>query len=171
MNLKCLKTGTATFLTLGIMFTASEMLAPAQTKNKDEPKGELLPQPRQVSYAKFRLDVEIRGTLHITEKGITVAAPWPAFQLNDASKEAPDFSAEHAWKLDFSRSNDLMKSAKKLDGKVVLVSGLSELRQLVPAQSPGGSGYSGPYPQQIPSPYWVVYDSITVTDLKLADGK
>ena len=73
------------------------------------------------SYIKVRLEVEIKGILRAADKGMTVTALWPASQLQDPDKEAPESFSEHTWNLDFSRANDLHESAKHLDGKVVIV--------------------------------------------------
>ncbi len=164
-------------LLLGLVSFASVMMVRGQTgdgKDKDEPKPEPPAKDLKGSYARFRLDVEIKGTLSITDKGTTVSAAWPVYLLSDQTKEASDFAVEHAYTLDFSKAKDLQKTAKDLDGKVVVVNGLSELRQLVQERKPGGgNGFTGGAAQfpGPPSPYWIVHDTIVVKGLTLAEEK
>src|SRR5262249_12358496 len=144
MILNKLKKVAALVLVLGTASFAALMLAWGQAPRKDEPAREPAGQPPKGSYARFRLDVEIRGVLHNAEQGTTVTALWRAYHLSDRDKEVAEGSPEHAWKLDWSRAKALQKTAKDLEGKEVIVTGLSELRQLVEPVGPGGGrGYSG----------------------------
>jgi RNA polymerase sigma factor (sigma-70 family) len=155
-----------------VSFTTVMVVRGQADQGKDEPQPEAAAKLPKASYARFRLDVEISGTLRITDKGATITAPWPVFLLSDPNKESVDHAVNHAYNLDFSKAKDLQKAAKELDGMTVVVHGLSELRQLVPDRKPGpGSGYSGPNPPAIPSPYWTVHDTIAVTGLALAEDK
>jgi hypothetical protein len=175
MLMRRLKKATLMLFLLSLVSFTSVLMVRGQTgdgKDKDEPKPELPAKEVKASYARFRLDVEIRGTLRVTDKGTTISAPWPVYLLSDPNKESADHAVNHLYNLDFSKAKGLQKTATELDGKTVVVNGLSELRQLVQERKPGpGSGYSGPNPPTIPSPYWTVHDTIVVTGLALADEK
>jgi len=177
MLMNRLKKATLMLLLLGLVSFTSVMMVRGQTgdgKDKDEPKPEPPAKDVKTGYAKFRLDVEIKGTLRVTDKGITITAPWQVYLLSDQTKDATDYAMEHAYNLDFSKAKDLQRAAKDLDGKVVVVNGLSELRQLIQERNPGGgSGFTGGAPQfpGPPSPYWIVHDTIVVKGLALAEEK
>jgi hypothetical protein len=132
--------------------------------------GKPAPGPSKDSYVKMRVEVEIRGTVHITEKDATVTALYRGYSFTDENKVTN--SREETWKLDFSKARDLHGTAKALDGKEVVITGLSELRQLMQPPAPaGGPGFNpGPMPY-LPGPSWHVHHTVLVTGVRLADGK
>ena len=123
------------------------------------------------SYVKVRVEVEVRGVLSATEKSVTVAARDRVYNLFSDAEEIPrEGVPATVYTLDFVRAKDLRELAKALDGKEVVVTGMSELRTVVQPTRPGGvtgAGSQGP----IPAPTWSLQRTVEVTGLKSAAGK
>ena len=128
-------------------------------------------QPSKESYVKVRVEVEVRGVLAAMDRTVTVAARDRVYNLFSDAEEVPrEGAAATMYTLDFVRAKDLRELAKALDGKEVVVTGMSELRMVVQATRPGGvtgAGSTGP----IPSPTWSLQRTVEVTGLKSAVGK
>jgi hypothetical protein len=130
-------------------------------------------------YVKVRVEVETRGLLKVTAKSAAVFTRYRYYDQRDTSKEQPlaEGIPPYRVELDFARSPDLRELAKALDGKEVIVTGLSELRHVVlPPPPPGGfTGGSGFGPPGLgfyhPGPSWHLQPGLLVTGLKLAPGK
>ncbi|HJT77230.1 MAG TPA: sigma-70 family RNA polymerase sigma factor, partial [Gemmataceae bacterium] len=121
------------------------------------------------SFSRFYVHVEVRGTLAKTDAAATVTALQKVYAVSHPNKALPEFSPTQTWKLDLTRGKGLRQTVKDLDGKTVHVTGWGELRQLVQPSTPGAGSSLGRGPLQPPSPYWVVHDTIVVTDLRLAE--
>lgn len=127
--------------------------------------------PSKESYVKVRVEVEMQGILTVTEKAITIAARDRVYNLfNDAEEISREGAPATVYTLDFVRAKDLRERAKTLDGKQVVVTGMSELRMVVPRSRPGGETGAGS-PGPIPSPTWSLQRTVEVTSLKSAPGK
>jgi hypothetical protein len=128
-------------------------------------------QPSKESYVKVRVEVEVRGVLAATNKTVTVAARDRVYNLfSDAEEVTREGAPATVYTLEFVRAKDLRELAKALDGKEVVVTGMSELRMVVQATRPGGvTGAGSPGP--IPSPTWSLQRTVEVTGLKSAVGK
>jgi hypothetical protein len=87
-------------------------------------------QPSKESYVKVRVEVEVRGILRVTEKGAAVIARDRLYHLFDDTEEITDSARATVYDLDFARAKDLRELAKVLSGKEILVTGMSELRQV-----------------------------------------
>lgn len=136
------------------------------------------PSPLKDGYVKVRVEVESRGVLKVTDKEAVVLTRYRYFEQRDDKKEVP--AAEgvppHRIELDFARHPELRELAKALHGKEVVLTGLSELREVVPPPSPpgGGTGFGPPgggfgfYPS---GPSWRLQPTVLVTGLKSAPGK
>ena len=127
------------------------------------------PKPSKNSYVKVRVELEVRGVLSYTDKATTVAARYPVFELWNDAKELPDTPAT-LFSLDFDRAKDLRELAQALNGKEVVVTGMSELRMVAPPHRPGG-GTGGGTPGPIPGPMWSLQQTVLVTGLKSAGNK
>jgi len=129
------------------------------------------PPPRESaeSYAKIRVEVELRGTLHYAAAGSTVTALWRTYELYHDDKELRG-PAPEPWKLDFRRAKKLQGTIKALDGKEVVLTGQSELRMVMQRLPMGGSGGFGGQ-NWPPSPTWSVDHSVLVSGVRLADEK
>ena len=127
------------------------------------------PAPSKGGYVKVRVEVEVRGILSHTDKATTVTARYPVFELWNDAKELPDAAAT-PFSLDFDRATDLRELAQALNGKEVVVTGMSELRMVAPPSRPGGvTGGGAPGP--IPGPMWSLHQTVQVTGLKSAGNK
>jgi hypothetical protein len=153
----------AILVSLGVaLLVATANLADDKTP-KDAPK------PSKDSYVKVRVEVEVRGVLSHTDKTTTVTARYPVFELWNDAKERPDTAAT-LFSLDFDRAKDLRELAQALNGREVVVSGMSELRMVAPPHRPGGvTGGGSPGP--IPGPMWSLQQTVLVTGLKSAGNK
>lgn len=130
------------------------------------------------AYVKVRVEVESRGVLKVTDKAAVLLTRYRYFDQNDDKKERPEAAgaAPHPIDLDFTRNPDLRELARALDGKEVVVTGLSELRQVVPPPAPAGgfTGFGPPgggfgLPYQGPS--WRLHGTVLVTGIKSVPGK
>jgi hypothetical protein len=159
-------------LALGAVSFAGVMLACGQPARKDGVKGEPPERTSSGSYAKIRVEVEVRGTLQMMPQGATVTAVWRSYDLSDDTKEVAEASGKRAWKLDFAQAGGLQKTAARLDGKEVVVTGQAELRMVVQSvfRTPGGGSSSAP-PPPFPAPTWRVGGTVMVAGLRLADGE
>jgi hypothetical protein len=101
-------------------------------------------QPSKDGYLKVRVEVEARGVLKRTEKGAVLLTRYRYYDRFDDAKEVPAAEGVPPFRveLDFTRAKELRELAKVLDGKEVVVVGMSELRQVVP-QPPGPGGATG----------------------------
>jgi hypothetical protein len=134
-----------------------------------------LPPAVKDGYVKVRVEVEVRGLLKATDKSAAVFTRYRYYDQRDASKEQPLSEGIPPYRvdLDFARSPELRELATALDGKEVVVTGLSELRHVVPPPLPPG-GYSGPghpFGLYSPGPSWHLQQGLLVTGLKLVPGK
>jgi hypothetical protein len=160
----------AILLSLGlalVVATANQ----ADDKTPKEPKEapEQAPQPSKDSYVKVRVEVEVRGVLSHKDRATTVTARYPVFELWNDAKELPDAAAT-PFSLDFDRAKDLRELAQALNGKEVVVTGMSELRMVALPRRPGGvTGGGAPGP--IPGPMWSLRQTMLVTGLKSAGNK
>jgi hypothetical protein len=128
-------------------------------------------QPSKDSYVKVRVEVEVRGILRDTDKGATVTARDQMYNLFIDAEEITDSSRATVYALDFARAKDLRELAKVLSGKEVVVTGMSELRQVSRKARPGGTtGFGGPSPQ-VSSPTWSLQRTVLVIGLKSAGNK
>src|SRR5437660_10960623 len=109
-------------------------------------------QPSIDSYVKVRVEVEARGVLTYTDKAVTVTAQGRGYALYDDARELPDGRSTTPHTLDFTRAKDLRELARALDGKEVVVTGLSELRLVMPPGRAGGQ--AGGSPVGFPAPTW-----------------
>jgi hypothetical protein len=153
--------------TLAAALTVTAGGAPAQPPD--------VPPPVKEGYVKVRVEVETRGLLKATDKSAAVFTRYRYYDQRDTTKEQPLAEGVPPYKLDldFSRSPDLRELAKALDGKEVVVTGLSELRHVVPPPGPPG-GFSGPgFPGGFgfQAPSWHLQPTVLVTGLKLVPGK
>ena len=147
-------------LTLGLTLVAATATRAADKKDA---------QPSKDSYVKVRVEVEIRGILRVTDKAVTVTARDRVFNLFNDAVEITDPSRATVYSLDFARTKDLRELAKVLDGKEVVVTGASELRQVTqPMSSGGGVRSSAPV---LPSPTWSLQRRVMVSGLKSAGDK
>jgi hypothetical protein len=126
-------------------------------------------QPSKNSYVKVRVEVEIRGILRVTDKGTTVMARDQMFNLFNDAEEITASSRATVYTLDFARAKDLRELANVLSGKEVVVTGMSELRQVTQKAPPGGSTGFGP--PQLSPPTWSLQRTVTVTGLKSVGEK
>jgi hypothetical protein len=157
----------AILLSLGVaLLVTTSNLADDQLP-KEVPKE--APRPSKDSYVKVRVEVELRGVLSHTDKATTVTARYPVFELWNNAKELPDAAAT-PFSLDFDRAKDLRELAQALNGKEVVVTGMSELRMVAPPHRPGGSTGGGA-PGPIPGPTWSLQQTVRVTGLKSAGNK
>lgn len=102
------------------------------------------------SYVKVRVEVEVRGILRDTDKGVTVTARDQMYNLFNDAEEITDPSKATVYSLDFARAKDLRELAKVLSGKEVVVTGTSELRMVTQVALPRGGGS----PERPPTPTW-----------------
>jgi hypothetical protein len=128
-------------------------------------------QPSKESYVKVRVEVEVRGVLAASDKVVTVTARDRVYNLfSDAEEITREGVPATVYTLDFVRAKDLRELAEALDGKEVIVTGMSELRTVVQSTRPGGvTGAGSPGP--IPAPTWSLQRTVEVTGLKSAAGK
>jgi hypothetical protein len=126
--------------------------------------------PSKDSCVKVRVEVEVRGILQDTDKGAAVTARDQTFNLFNDAEEITDSSRATAYVLDFTRAKDLRELAKVLNGKEVVVTGMSELRQVNQKTPPGGTTGAGS-PYRPPSPTWSLQRTMLVTGLKSAGDK
>ena len=137
------------------------------------------PAPLKDGYVKVRVEVETRGVLKVTDKEAVILTRYRYYEQNDDKKERPEGAGTppHRIELDFARHPELRELAKALDGKEVVLTGLSELRQVVPPPSPpGGFGPSGFGPGgglgfYNYGPSWRLQPTVLVTGIKSAPGK
>jgi hypothetical protein len=115
--------------------------------------------------------VEVRGILRVAEKGATVSARYRLYDLFDDAKDITDPARSIVSTLDFARAKDLRELAKVLDGKEVVVTGMSELRQVVHWSRPGSITGPGGSAQPPPAPTWSLQRAVLVTGLKSARDK
>jgi hypothetical protein len=161
-------------LSAGLVLLAATSHRAEEKPPKEAPKvAAKLPKSGHV---KVRVEVEIRGTLAVTGKGVTVAAQDRVYNLLHPNEENADHSAPTTYTLDFSRAKDLRELAKVLDGKEVVVSGVAEVRRYVhaPKRGPGGgTGFSGPHPSPFafPVPAWYLQTTVLVASLKSAGSE
>ena len=133
---------------------------------------EKAPQPSKESYVKVRVEIEVRGVLAASDKTVTVAARDRVYNLfSDAEELQREGVPATTYTLDFVRSKDLRELAKALDGKEVVVTGMSELRRVIdlPRRPGGTTGAGSPGPS--PTPTWSLQRTVEVTGLKSAGGK
>jgi hypothetical protein len=144
----------------------------ADDKTPKEARKELF-KPSKDSYVKVRVEVEIRGILVATDKGITVAAQDRVYNLFQSNEENADWSRPATYTLDFTRVKELRELAKALNGKEVVVLGMAEVRRYVHAPKAQPGGYSGPNsaPFTHPVPAWYLQQTVWVTSLKSAENK
>lgn len=128
-------------------------------------------QPSKDSYVKVRVEVEMRGVLTASDKTVTVAVRDRVYNLFSDAEEIPRAGAPATvYTLYFVRAKDLRELATALDGKEVIVTGMSELRMVVQTTRPGGvtgGGSPGPFP----APTWSLLRTVEVTGMKSAAGK
>ena len=151
----------ALFLSLGLTLVAATA-TPAGDK-KDAP-------PPKDSYVKVRVEVEIRGTLRVTDKGVAIASRNRLYDRFDDSEEITDATSVTVYRLDFARAKELRERAKLLSGKEVVVTGMSELRMVAQKPRPGGFTGGAPLPP-FPSPTWSLQRTVLVTGLVPAGDK
>ena len=156
-----------------ILFSLGIALLVATTNLADDKTPKVAPKepskPSKDSYVKVRVEVEVRGVLSHTDKATTVTARYPVFELWNDAKELPDAAAT-PFSLAFDRAKDLRELAQALNGKEVVVTGMSELRMVAPPARPGGvTGGGAPGP--IPGPTWSLHQTVQVTGLKSAGNK
>jgi hypothetical protein len=86
----------------------------------------------QGQYVRIKIEVEIRGTLRHSSKGVFLETAEETFYLFDGDPKK-DTSRKEAsvWQLDLTKAKDLRKALGKLNGKSVIVTGTSELRKTV----------------------------------------
>jgi hypothetical protein len=163
-----------TLFALTAILTLTAGGAPAQPP--DPPAN--LP-PVKDGYVKVRVEVEVRGLLKTTDKSAAVFTRYRYYDQRDASKEQPlaEGIPPYRVELDFARAPELRELATVLDGKEVVVTGLSELRHVVPPPPPPG-GFTGGMPPlggglgfYPPGPSWHLQPGLLVTGLKLVPGK
>lgn len=111
------------------------------------------------------------GSGTVTDKKVTIAARDRVYNLFSDTEEIPrEGTPATQYAIDFVRAKELRELAKMLDGKEVVVSGMSELRMVVAVIHPGGvTGVGAPGP--LPSPTWSLQRSVEVTGMKSATGK
>jgi len=92
-------------------------------------------------YVKFRIEVEIRGTLRHTDKGTfvetreEVQTPFPTLESSTATRREEQ---QVRWRLDLGGTRLAPKDLGKLNGKEAVVSGKAELREVaVSVEVPG----------------------------------
>src|SRR4051812_32331581 len=73
--------------------------------------------PPKTGYMKVRVEVEVRGVMHVADKGVRVTTYTRAYDSADDAKEIPDRTIATDFALDFTRAKDLRELAKALDGK------------------------------------------------------
>lgn len=129
--------------------------------------------PPKDSYVKVRVEIEVRGTLDVTDKGVTVAAYDRTYSLFQPTEEHSDWTRPAVYALDFIRAKDLRELAKVFHGKQVIVTGMAEMRRYVQKMEvrPGGNGFSGPHPFIHPVPTWNLQQTVLVTGLKSAENE
>jgi hypothetical protein len=125
--------------------------------------------PSKDCYVKVRVEVEIRGILRDSDKGITVTARDRLYDLFNDAEEITEARAT-AYTLDFTRARDLRALARVLNGKEVVVTGMSEMRMVNQKGRPGGFTGGGT-PHQFPSPTWSLQRTVLVTSLKTTAEK
>src|SRR5262249_44645480 len=102
---------------------------------------------------------------------ITVAARNRVYDLfSDTREISRDGTPATVYTLDFIRAKDLRELAKSFGGKEVVVTGMSELRMVVPPTRPGGGSGAGS-PAPFPTPTWSLQRTVEVTGLKLAGSQ
>jgi hypothetical protein len=128
-------------------------------------------------YVKVRVEVETRGVLKVTDKEAAVLTRYRYYDQRDDKKENPTAEGipPHRIELDFTRHPELRELAKALDGKEVVLTGLSELRHVAPPPLPPG-GFTGGMPPAgfgfyHAMPSWVLQPTVLVTGLKSVPGK
>ncbi len=138
--------------------------------------------PVKEGYVKVRVEVETRGVLKVTDKAAAVLTRYRYYDQRDDAKEQPlaEGVPPYRLELDFARNPELRELAKALDGKEVVVTGLSELRPVVPPPAPPG-GFTGgmppggfgmpPFGFYQSGPSWSLQRSVLVTGLKSVPGK
>jgi hypothetical protein len=124
-------------------------------------------QPSKDSYVKVRVEVEVRGILRVTDMGATVTARDRMYDRFNDAEEITDEGRATVYTLDFTRAKDQRELATVLNGKEVVVTGMSELRMVNQKVRPGGFTGGGPIPQ-FPSPTWSLQRAVLVTGLKSA---
>lgn len=154
-------------LSIGLALIVASANRADEKARKESP--EQPPQPSKESYFKVRVEVEVRGVLNFSDKATTVTARYPIFELGNDNNELPDARTTQ-FTLDFDRTKDLREVAKTLNGKEVVITGLSELRMVAPPRRPGGETGAG-IPGPIPGPTWSLQQTVQVTGLKLAGNK
>jgi hypothetical protein len=152
---------------LGIALLVATVNLADDKATKEVPRD--APKPSNNSYVKVRVEVEVRGVLSYTEKATTVTARYPVFELWNDAKELPDTAATLV-ALDFDRAKDLRELARALNGKEVVVTGMSELRMVAPPHRPGGVTGGGT-PGPITGPTWSLHQTVLVIGLKSAGNQ
>ncbi len=126
-------------------------------------------------YVKVRVEVETRGVLKVADKSAVLLTRFRYFDQRDDKKEVPAAEAVPPYPidLDFTRAPEFRELAKALDGQEVILTGLSELRSVVPPPPPpgGGTGFGVPPFGFYQPPSWSLRRSVLVTGLKSVPGK
>lgn len=135
-----------------------------------------LPAGVKEGYVKLRVEVETRGVLKVTDKSAVLFTRFRYFDHADAKKEVPTAEGvpPYSLDLDFVRAPELRDLAKVLDGREVIVTGLGELRSVVPPPLPpgGGTGFrGGPFGFYHPGPSWRFQPPVLVTGIRPVTGK
>jgi hypothetical protein len=165
----------AILLSMGValVVAASNLADDKALKNlADDKAPKAVPQPSKESSVKIRVEVEIRGTLQVDEKGVTVTAQDRVFDWFSPETENPDWTRPAVYTLDFARAKDLSELAKLLNGKEVIITAMGEVRRYAQKldRRPGGTG-GGQGPAVFPTPFWELRRTVLVTGLKSAESK
>ncbi len=135
-----------------------------------------LPAGVKEGYVKLRVEVEARGVLKVSDKSAVIFTRFRYFDQSDTKKEVPTAEGipPYSLDLDFSRVPEMRDLAKVLDGQEVIVTGLGELRSVVPPPLPpgGGNGFSGgPFGFYRPGPSLQFQPPVLVTGIRPIAGK
>ena len=74
-------------------------------------------------------------------------------------------AAATPYSLDFDRAKDLRELAQALNGKEVVVTGMSELRMVAPPRRSSGGDTGAGSPGPFPAPTWSLQRTVLVTGL------